>query len=47
MVSIRVKVLNKDNRFGGRNVDISFGSFSFKTPNRTATHKEYNACVFG
>jgi hypothetical protein len=43
MVSIGIKVLNKDNRFGGRNVDVSFGSFSFKTPNRTATHKEYNA----
>lgn len=37
MVSIKVKVQNKDNRFGGRNVDISFGSSSFKTPNRTAT----------
>jgi len=43
MVSIKVKVLNKDNRFGGRNVDVSFGSSSFKTPNRTATHKDYYA----
>lgn len=43
MVSIGIKVLNKDNRFGGRNIDISFGSFSFKTPNRAATQKEYNA----
>ena len=43
MVSINVKVLNKDNRFGGRNVDISFGSSSFKTPNRTATNKDYYA----
>ena len=43
MVSIKVKVQNKDNRFGGRNVDISFGSSSFKTPNRTATHKDYFA----
>jgi len=43
MVSINVKVLNKDNRFGGRNVDISFGSSSFKTPHRAATHKDYYA----
>jgi len=43
MVSIKVKVLNKDNRFGGRNVDISFGSSSFKTPHRAATHKDYHA----
>ncbi len=43
MVSIKVKVLNKDNRFGGRNVDISFGSSSFKTPNRIATNKDYFA----
>lgn len=41
MVSIRVKVLNKDNRFGGRNIDVSLGSYSFKTPNRIATHKDY------
>lgn len=43
MVSIKVKVLNKDNRFGGRNVDISFGSSSFKTPHRAATNKDYQA----
>lgn len=43
LVSIKVKVLNKDNRFGGRIVDISFGSSSFKTPNRTATHKDFHA----
>ncbi|MDW7726426.1 MAG: hypothetical protein SCH70_04830 [Candidatus Methanoperedens sp.] len=43
MVSIKVRVLNKDNRFGGRNVDISFGSSSFKTPHRAATHKDYHA----
>jgi hypothetical protein len=43
MVSIKVKVLNKDNQFGGRNIDVSFGSRSFKTPNRTATQKDYNA----
>ncbi len=43
MVSINVKVLNKDNRFGGRNVQISFGSSSFKTPHRAATQKDYNA----
>ena len=43
MVSINVKVLNKDNRFGGRNIDVSFGSSSFKTPNRTATNKDYYA----
>lgn len=42
LVSIKVKVLNKDNRFGGRIVDISFGSSSFKTPHRTATHKDYH-----
>jgi hypothetical protein len=41
MVSIKVKVLNKDNRFGGRNIDVSLGSHSFKTPNRIATHKDY------
>jgi len=43
MVSINVKVLNKDNRFGGRNIEVSLGSSSFKTPNRTATHKDYYA----
>ncbi|MDY6966590.1 MAG: hypothetical protein SVM80_11620 [Halobacteriota archaeon] len=43
MVTIKVKVLNKDNRFGGRNVDISFGSSSFKTPHRAATQKDYHA----
>ena len=43
MVSIKVRVLNKDNRFGGRNIEVSFGSSSFKTPNRTATHKDYLA----
>jgi len=43
LISINVKVLNKDNRFGGRIVDISFGSSSFKTPHRTATHKDYHA----
>jgi len=45
MVSIKIKVLNKDNRFGGRNVDISFGSSSFKTPNRNATNKDYLAAT--
>jgi len=43
MVSIKVSVLNKDNRFGGRNIDVSFGSSSFKTPARTATHRDYFA----
>jgi hypothetical protein len=41
MVSIRVSVLNKDNRFGGRNIGVSLGSQSFKTPSRLATHKDY------
>lgn len=35
--------MNKDNRFGGRNLDISFGSSSFKTPHRNATNKDYHA----
>lgn len=43
MTSFKVKVLNKDNRFGGRIIDVSIGSSSFKTPIRTATHKEYYA----
>jgi hypothetical protein len=43
MAPFKVKVLNKDNRFGGRIIDISIGSSSFKTPIRTATHKEYYA----
>jgi hypothetical protein len=43
MGSIRVKVMNKDNHFGGRIVDVSFGESHFRTPNRTATHKDYYA----
>ena len=41
--TIKVSEINKDNQFGGRNIRVSLGSSSFKTPNRTATHKEYNA----
>lgn len=43
MVSIKVRVENKDNRLGGRNTGISVGSHSFKTPHRTATNKDYHA----
>lgn len=43
MTSFNVKVLNKDNRFGGRIIDVTIGSTGFKTPIRTATHKEYYA----
>ncbi len=43
MVSVKVKVLSKDNRFGGRIIDVSIGGSRFKTPNRTATHKDYYA----
>ena len=42
MVTIKVSNINKDNQFGGRNVNVSLGQSSFKTPNRTATFKEYN-----
>ena len=41
--TIKVSDVNKDNQFGGRNINVSLGSTHFKTPNRTATHKEYNA----
>jgi len=37
MTTIKVSDINKDNQFGGRNVNISLGQSSFKTPNRTAT----------
>lgn len=43
MVSIKVRVLNKDNRSGGRNIDVSIGSHSFKTPIRAATQRDYNS----
>lgn len=42
-MSIKVKVLNKDNRFGGRNIDVSLGSMSFKTPYRVPTQKDFYA----
>jgi hypothetical protein len=43
MASIKVRVLNKDNKYGGRNIDVTFGSSSFETPNRSATQKDYYA----
>jgi len=41
-ISIKIGDVKHDNQFGGRTTNISLGSNSFKTPNRTATNKEYN-----
>ncbi len=43
MVSIRTRVSNSDNLNGGRNVEVSLGSFSLKSPFRTPTNKDYKA----
>lgn len=43
MPSIKVRVLNKDNKNGGRNIDVTFGSSRFQTPTRIATQKDYYA----
>ena len=40
---MKVRVLNKDNKYGGRNIDVTFGQSSFETPNRIATQKDYYA----
>jgi len=41
--TIKVSEVNKDNQFGGRNIHVSLGHTSFRTPSRTAIHKEYDA----
>ncbi len=41
MKSVKVRVLNKDNRYGGRNIHVTLGPSSFDTPNRVATQKDY------
>jgi len=43
LTSIKVSDLNKDNHFGGRNITVSLGSSSFRTPTKTATQKDYHA----
>lgn len=43
MISIKAKATNKDNLFGGRNIEVSFGSSSFKTPHRVPTQKDFYA----
>lgn len=44
-MKIRVRVKNKDNRFGGRNIEINFGDDSLKTPYRAANQKDFNAAT--
>lgn len=43
LTSIKVSVLNKDNKYGGRNVNIQVNSTSFSTPTRSATNRDYSA----
>jgi len=43
LTSIKISKLNKDNNFGGRNITVSLGSSSFRTPIKTATQKDYHA----
>jgi hypothetical protein len=43
LTSIKISELNKDNNFGGRNITVSLGSSSFRTPIKTATQKDYHA----
>jgi hypothetical protein len=43
LTTIKVSNLNKDNTFGGRNITVSLGPSSFRTPIKTATQKDYHA----
>jgi len=43
ILRVKVTVKNKDNKFGGRNIDISFGASSLKTPYRAANQKDFLA----